>query len=260
MLLKDKVILISGVGPGMGQAMAKIAAAEGAKVGLGARNQDFLDGVVKEIKDAGGEAVALSTDVTKADQCRALAGTVNEEFGRIDGLVNSAYNHGSWATTDVADADEWTQVYDVNCVGALRMGQAVLPAMTDQNSGAIVNVSTMATVNPFPGEVSYAASKGGLGVLTKHMAQDFGRFGIRVNACRMGWIGGAPVMGYIDAQVAAGRPREDVVGEITGRIPLGIIPPENDCAKAVLYFVSDYANVVSGATLDVNGGQYMAPG
>ena len=260
MLLKDKIIIISGVGPGMGQSMAKIAASEGAKVGLGARNQNFINDVAKEIKAAGGQAIALSTDVTDAGQCSALASAVSEEFGRIDGLVNSAYNHGSWATSDVADAEEWAAVYDVNCLGALRMSQAVLPAMKNNSGGAIVNVSTMATVNPFPGEAAYAASKGGLGVLSKHMAQDFGRYGVRVNACRMGWIGGAPVYGYIDAQVAGGRDRDEVVGEITGRIPLGIIPPEEDCAKAVLYFVSDYANVVSGATLDVNGGQYMAPG
>jgi len=260
MLLKDKIVIISGVGPGMGQSMAKIAAAEGAKVGLGARNQDFIDDIAKEIKAAGGNAIALSTDVTDAAQCKALANAVAEEFGHIDGLVNSAYNHGAWATADVADAEEWAAVYDVNCLGALRMSQAVLPAMKANGGGAIVNVSTMATVNPFPGEAAYAASKGGLGVLTKHMAQDFGAMGIRVNACRMGWIGGAPVYGYIDAQVAGGRDRDEVVGEITDRIPLGIIPPEEDCAKAVLYFVSDYANVVSGATLDVNGGQYMAPG
>ena len=155
--------------------------------------------------------------------------------------------------------EEWSGVYDVNCLGALRMSQAVLPMMKARKSGAIVNVSTMATVNPFPGEAAYAASKGGLNVLTKHMATDFGAYGIRVNACRMGWIGGAPVYGYIDAQVESGRNRDEVVGEITGRIPLGVIPPEDDCARAVLYFVSDYANVVSGATLDVNGGQYMAP-
>ena len=76
----------------------------------------------------------------------------------------------------------------------------------------------------------------------------------------MGWIGGAPVYGYIDAQDAAGRELAELVGEITSRTPHGIIPPEDDCAKAVLYFLSDYAAVVSGATLDVNGGQYMAPG
>jgi NAD(P)-dependent dehydrogenase (short-subunit alcohol dehydrogenase family) len=139
------------------------------------------------------------------------------------------------------------------------MAQAVLPYMKSNSGGAIVNVSTMTTVNPFPGEASYAASKGGLNALTKHMAKDFGRFGIRVNSCRMGWIGGAPVYGYIDTQVNNGRKREDVINEITDRIPIGIIPPEEDCAKAVLYFVSDYAKVVTGATLDVNGGQYMAP-
>jgi len=259
MLLKDKVVIISGVGIGMGQAMAVIAAKEGAKVALGARNEDYLNEIKNKIEAAGGQAIAVPTDVTEATQCQNIADTTVKAFGRIDGLINSAYNHGSWATTDVADASEWAAVYDVNCLGALRMGQAVLPAMKKAAGGAIINVSTMATVNPFPGEAAYAASKGGLAVLSKHMATDMGKFNVRVNCVRMGWIGGAPVMGYIDNQVASGRPREEVEGEITGRIPLGIIPPENDCAKAVLYFVSDYAKVVSGATMDVNGGQYMAP-
>ena len=259
MLLKDKVIIVSGVGPGMGQAMAKIAAMEGAKVGLGARNKEFLSSVHKEIIDNGGQAVALSTDVTNSEQCKALANKVMTEYGRIDGLINSAYDHGEWATTDLADPEGWQQPYNVNCLGALRMAQACLPSMKDNGGGAIVNVSTMATVNPFPGEASYAAAKGGLNVLTRHMAKDYGKFNIRVNAARMGWIGGKPVFGYIDSMVDAGKNREDVVGEITDRIPLGIIPPEDDCAKAVLFFVSDYSNVVSGGSLDVNGGQYMAP-
>ncbi len=260
MLLEGKTVIISGVGPGMGQSMAKIAAREGAKVGLGARNKNYLDGVVKDIEAAGGNAVAVATDITKSDNCETLAKTVFDRFGSVDGLVNSAYLHGSWATTDKADPAEWAEIYDVNCTGALRMSQAVIPYMKEGGGGAIVNVSTLATVNPFPGEAAYAASKGALGALTKHMAKDLGGFNIRVNACRMGWIGGAPVYGYIDAQVAAGADRDAVIEEITGRIPLGIIPPEEDCAKSVLYFVSDYAKVVTGATLDVNGGQYMAPG
>ncbi|MEM9704784.1 MAG: SDR family oxidoreductase [Pseudomonadota bacterium] len=259
MLLKDKVVVISGVGPGMGQAMAKLAAQEGAKVVLGARNEAYLKDVAKAITDAGGEAIAAPTDVTNAEQCAALANAAVSAFGTINGLVNSAYNHGDWATTDVAEASSWGNVYDVNCLGALRMAQAVLPAMKDAGGGAIVNVSTMATVNPFPGEAAYAASKGALNALTRHMAKDMGKDNIRVNVARMGWIGGAPVYGYIDARVANGETREAVMGEITGRIPLGIIPPEDDCARAVLMLVSDYSAVVSGASLDVNGGQYMAP-
>ena len=167
--------------------------------------------------------------------------------------------HGTWATVDEANPDEWGAVYDVNCLGALRMAQAALPAMKEAGGGAIVNVSTMSTVNPFPGESAYAAGKGGLNVLTRHMAKDFGRFNIRVNAARMGWIGGKPVYGYIDARVNAGEDRDTVMAEITGRIPLGVIPSEDDCARSVLFFLSDYAHVVTGASLDVNGGQYMAP-
>ncbi|AYJ87064.1 SDR family oxidoreductase [Sphingomonas paeninsulae] len=259
MLLKDKVIIISGVGPGMGQSLAKLAAAEGAKVGLGARNKAFLDEVVAEIKASGGEAIALSTDVTNAGQCQALADATEKAFGRIDGLVNSAYMHGEWLPTDVANAEEFTDVFNVNCAGALRMAQACLPAMKKAGGGAIVNVSTMSTVNPFPGEGAYSAGKGGLNALTRHMAKDFGKHGIRVNVTRMGWIGGAPVWGHIEREVATGRNRDEVIAEITDRIPIGIIPPEEDCAKAVLFMVSDYSKVVAGASLDVNGGQYMAP-
>lgn len=259
MLLKDKVVIISGVGPGMGQALARLAAAEGARVGLGARNAAFVESVAADIRAAGGEAIGVATDITRADQCQALAAATADAFGGIDGLVNSAYIHGAWTTTDVADAEEYAAVYNVNCVGALRMAQACLPAMRQAGGGAIVNVSTMSTVNPFPGEGAYAAGKGGLNALTRHMARDFGRYNIRVNLTRMGWIGGAPVHGFIDREVAAGRPREEVVGEITARIPLGIIPPEDDCARAVLLLLSDYARVVTGASLDVNGGQYMAP-
>ncbi len=259
MLLKDKVVIISGVGPGMGQSMAKLAAREGAKVGMGARNQEYLDSVAAEIIDNGGEVLAISTDISQESQCQNLVNKVVEAFGRVDGLVNSAYLHGEWATTDVADTSSWSDLYEVNCLGALRMAQACLPSMKEQGGGAIVNVSTMATVNPFPGEAAYAASKGAMLAMTRHMAKDFGQFGIRVNATRMGWIGGKPVYDYIDRQVEAGFDRDAVIGEITGRIPLGIIPPEEDCALAVLFFISDYARVVSGGTLDVNGGQYMAP-
>ena len=259
MLLKGKTIIISGVGPGLGRTLARLAAQEGAQVVLGARNQAFLDEVAGEIAAAGGVALAAATDVSSAAQCQALAAAAVKHFGQINGLVNSAYLHGEWATTDVADPEGLMRCYEVNCVGALRLAQACLPAMRAAGGGGIANISTMATVNPYPGEVAYAAAKGGLNTLTRHMAKDFGRFNIRVNVLRMGWIGGAPVQQHIESEVASGRKRDDVVGEITQNIPLGIIPPEEDCARAVLFFVSDYAKVVTGASLDVNGGQYMAP-
>ncbi len=259
MLLQDKVVVINGVGPGLGQALAKLAASEGARVALGARSGDYLDQVAGEVREAGGQAVWCATDITQSEQCSALADTCLKTFGRIDGLVNNAFNHGDWATADLARAETWNAVFDVNCLGALRMAQAVLPAMRESGGGSIVNVSTMSTVNPFPGEAAYAAGKGALNAMTRHMAKDFGGFNVRVNAVRLGWIHGAPVRAYIDAQVAAGSLREQVIDEIVSRIPLGVIPPEDDCARAVLFLISDYAHVITGASLDANGGQYMAP-
>ncbi|HKT78013.1 MAG TPA: SDR family oxidoreductase [Sphingobium sp.] len=262
MLLKDKVVIVSGVGPGMGQALARIAAREGASVALAARNRDFLEEVRADIVAQGGRAIAIACDVADEAQCHALAEQAAAEFGgRIHGLVNSAYYHGDWSFIANADAADLGRAFDVNCLGALRLTQACIPYLRD--GGAVVNVSTMATVRPFGGEhgmeMGYAVAKGALNTLTKYMASDLGRFGIRVNTCRMGWIHGAPVEQHIATQVDAGQRREDVVAAITADIPIGIIPPEEDCARAVLMMISDYARVVSGAALDVNGGHWMAP-
>jgi NAD(P)-dependent dehydrogenase (short-subunit alcohol dehydrogenase family) len=262
-LLKDKVVIVSGVGPGMGRSLAEIAAAEGAKVVLAARNAAFLEEVKGAIEAKGGHAVARACDVGDPAQCADLAHHAATAFGRIDGLVNSAYYHGEWSGVENADEEDWARTYDVNCLGALRMTKAVVPFMKTAGRGSIVNVSTMASVRPYGGEfgmeMGYAASKGGLNVLGKYMAADLGKYGIRVNTTRMGWLYGAPVQGFIDSQVAKGLDEKDVVGAITKDIPLGVIPPQEECAKAVLMLLSDYASMVTGAVLDVNGGHWMAP-
>lgn len=262
MLLKDKVVIVSGVGPGMGQALARIAASEGASVALAARNHDFIAQVRDEILAGDGKAIAIPCDVSDEDQCAALAERTAAAFGgHIHGLVNSAYYHGDWSFVENSDPADLARAFDVNCLGALRLTRACIPYL--RNGGAVVNVSTMATVRPFGGEygmeMGYAVAKGALNTLGKYMATDLGRFGIRVNTCRMGWIHGEPVEQHIQSQVDAGLRRDDVVAGITRDIPIGIIPPEEDCARAVLMMVSDYSRVVSGAVLDVNGGHWMAP-
>lgn len=263
MLLKDKVVVVSGVGPGMGRALAEIAAAEGAKVALAARNAPFLEEVRSAIAAAGGTAIAVVCDVSDPQQCASLAGQTADAFGgHIDGLVNSAYYHGDWGGVEDADEADWARAFDVNALGALRMTRAVTPFMKARGGG-VVNVSTMATVRPFGTdfgmEMGYAVSKGGLNVLSKYMAADLGKYRIRVNTCRMGWLYGPPVQGFIDAQVAQGQRAEDVIAGVTKDIPVGVIPPQEECAKTVLMFVSDYTRMVTGATLDVNGGHWMAP-
>jgi NAD(P)-dependent dehydrogenase (short-subunit alcohol dehydrogenase family) len=262
MLLENKVVVVSGVGPGLGQALARLAAAEGARVVLAARNRDFIENVREDIVSRQGEAIAVPCDVSDPAQCEELARRVGEAFGgRIHGLVNSAYYHGEWSFIENADPADMTRGFDVNCLGALRLTQACLPMLRD--GGAVVNVSTMATVRPYGGdhgmEMGYAVAKGALNTLGKYMASDLGRYGIRVNTCRMGWIHGQPVEQHIQSVVDGGTRREDVLAGITSDIPLKIIPPEDDCARAVLMMLSDYAAVVTGASLDINGGHWIAP-
>ena len=258
MILDGKVVIVTGVGPGMGCKLAIEAAKQGAKVAISARSAGFLHQVLGDVRAVGGEGIAVPTDVSVMDDCTALAAKTVAAFGRIDGLVNSAYYHPDWLTFEQADLDQWAKAYDVACMGAMRMIRSVLPQMKAQGGGAVVNVNTMATRKPMIGEGGYAIAKAGLGQVTRQLAVELGGYNIRVNQTVMGWMNGAPVQGYIDGMVAAGRKREEVEGEITSRIALKRIPPDQNCAKAVLFLLSDLASEVTGASLEVNGGEWVA--
>jgi len=261
MLLKDKIIIITGVGPGMGLKMAQIGAAEGAKVALAARSEGFIKEAAAEIAAKGGKAIAVPTDVADMAQCQRLADATVEAFGTITGLVNSAYAHGPMgASFEAGDLAEWMANMNVTCFGALRMAKAVLPAMKKGGGGAIVNVGTMAAVKPMPGEEDYATAKAAMNGATRQLAKELGKYNIRVNMTRMGWMWGASVQGYVKwASQAQGVSEETLLEPIIRNIPIGVMPPDEECAKTVLFFVSDYSKMVTGATLDVNGGEYMAP-
>ena len=259
MLLKDKVVIITGVGPGMGRKLGVIAAAEGAKVTLAARSAGFLDEVAGEIRAAGGECITVTTDVSDMAQCQNLADQTVKAFGRIDGLVSSAYKHATYGSFETDDIGAWLSSVDVTCFGALRMAKAVLPVMKAQKGGAIVNVTALAAVQPAPGQADYATAKAALEGATRQLAKEFGQYNIRVNCTRMGWLWGAPVQNFIAYQSKEhGVSEADFVKPIVARIPLGVIPPDEECAKSALFFVSDYSRMITGATLDVNGGEYMS--
>ncbi|WP_408591378.1 SDR family oxidoreductase [Novosphingobium sp.] len=256
MILKDKVVIITGAGPGMGQAVCRGAAAEGARVVISARSVDAINALRDEIVAAGGQAIAVPCDVAETDQCQALAQAAIDQWGRIDGLVNSAYYHPDWGPLDAHAIEQVLQAMNVNAVGALRMAQAVIPTMKAQKAGAIVNVSTLATRKPMPGEGGYAMAKAALNQMTRQLAVELGGTGIRVNTALMGWMMGAPLHGFI-AGLGEGGPAFQA--QRASEIPVGHIPPDKDCAKAVYFLLSDYASEVTGAALDVNGGDWVAP-
>ena len=259
MLLRDKVLIITGVGPGMGRKLAVIGAAEGARVALAARSKDYVAQVTEELRAAGGDAIGVPTDVDDAEQCQALAKATLDRWGRVDGLVNSAYMHGAFASFEDTPIEDWQATMSITCFGALRMVKAVLPAMKARREGSIVNVSSMGSVQPYAGGAGYATAKAALEGATRQLAKELGAYNIRVNATRMGRMDGVPWhQGRAQMARMSGQREDEIDANFAKLISLGRLPPDDDCAKSVLFFVSDYSRVISGTSLDINGGEYMA--
>lgn len=261
MLVKDKVVVISGMGPGLGVKLAVLAAEEGAAaVAMGGRSQQKLDAAEQAIREAGRTTPVLKviTDIARREDCDRLAALTVEHFGRIDGLVNNAYFHGVMETAENACLDDWRQSMEVNLFGTMNMTLAVIPHMKLAGGGSIVMINTMAMRRPFPPEAGYSASKAALSTTATYLAEDVGKYGIRVNSAYMGWMGGASLDAYLEEQARQHKvPVEALQAELTKDIPLRRIVQDGECAKAALFLVSDYASGMTGAQLDVNGGHFL---
>jgi len=260
-LLADKIVIVSGIGPGLGIELATLAAAEGAAgVAVAARTASKLDDAEAAIRARGlaTRVLKVPTDVSDADQCRRLVAATVEAFGRVDALVNSAYVPGRFEPMESADLDDWRKTLDVNLFGTMQLTQAVIPVMKRQGGGAIVMINSMVTRKPMPYQGGYAVSKSALTTATAQLALELGPYKIRVNSTYMGWMWGPPVENYLtEAAKHAGTTVAALAAEIAKSIPLGRIPDDAECAKAALFLVSDYAGAVTGAALDVNGGEFL---
>jgi NAD(P)-dependent dehydrogenase (short-subunit alcohol dehydrogenase family) len=257
-ILADEVVIISGVGPGLGAKLAARAAAEGAKVVVAARSTTVMTQVEKEVAAAGGEAVGVSCDIRRPDEVAGVVRTAVERFGKVTGLVNSAYSHpGFFDLLDTPDK-QLRRSLDIILHGALEMTRAVVPELTAAGGGSIVNVGTMSTRKPMRGEGGYAVAKAAMSCATQYLALELGEHGIRVNQAVLGWLDGPGVRFYLTMTAdARGITEQEVYDEIAARNPLGRIPTDEACAGAVLFLLSRLASEVTGAVLDVNGGEYL---
>lgn len=258
MMLADEVVVVSGVGAGLGARLAQRAAAEGAKIVLAARSTEVIDREAEKITADGGAALAVPCDVRKPEDVSRLVDAAVDRFGTITGLVNSAYWHPGFA--DLLDTPEKAirRAMDIILFGALNMSRAVVPHMRAAGRGSIVSIGSMTTRKPMRGEGGYATAKGALSAATRSLALELGEHGIRVNQAIMGWLDGPGVRLYLRMTAEQrGVTEQEVHDEIAARNPLGRIPPDEACAGAVLYLLSRHASEVTGATLDVNGGEYM---
>lgn len=255
-LLQGKTGIVSGVGPGLGKEIALAFAREGADVALGARTESYLEEVQADIEKLGRRAVYVPTDITDPEQCSRLVETAASELGRVDVLVHNAFAGDVFEPFESVDLQAWRRIMDVNLFGSLNLTHATIPLMKAQGSGSIVFVNSMIQRKVLPLQGGYATSKAALYTAAQVLAKELGPHGIRVNSIVPGWMWGPNVEMYFSMmEQQNGKSAQDSYAEIAAQIPLGEIPPDEDCANAAVFFASDLSSVVTGQALDVNGGE-----
>jgi NAD(P)-dependent dehydrogenase (short-subunit alcohol dehydrogenase family) len=258
-VLAGKTVIVSGVGPGLGGEVARIALREGANVVIGARNAAKLDAIAKEL-DAGGQRVAAHAfDVTDAASCEALVTAAERRFGGVDALVQVAAFDAVFGTLATTKAEDWRRVMEVNVIGTTQLCRALVPALERRGGGSLVLIGSQSyALPPDTPQLAYASSKGALISAMIQMAKELGPKKIRVNTVVPTWMWGPPVQGYVKWQARERKVSEEVVkAEITKKFPIGEIPADEDVAEVAVLFCSDRMRMVTGQFLRVDGGEKM---
>jgi NAD(P)-dependent dehydrogenase (short-subunit alcohol dehydrogenase family) len=246
--LDGHVALITGGGTGIGRGAALVLAEHGADVVIAGRRRDPLESTAKEIDVLGRRAVAVSTDVTNPEECRGLVETTLAEFGRVDILVNCAGGAETQSIFKWSDED-FDRVFALNFNAAWHLSRAVAKPMMDQGKGAIVNISSGASLLAMPQAAPYGAAKAALNNLTGSMAAAWARKGIRVNAIAVGAVRAATLT---DDAARYGLDPEAIA--MTNGV--GRLGEPDEIGYGVLFFASDASSFCSGQTLYMHG----APG
>ena len=243
--LGGKVAIVTGAGKGIGEAIAKIFAREGAKVVVNARSDDDIQRVVRSIADSHGEAHAVAADIGTKEGAESLVAAAAAHFGRIDILVHNAGIFPYDPIEKMADAT-WQNVMDINLSSAFRLSKACLPHMQAGGGGRILFTSSVTGNRAVvPGCAHYAASKAGLNGFIKAAALEFARDGITVNGVEPGLILTAGVQEAI---------AEDRREKMRSSVPLNRWGSPLEVAKTMLFLASDDAAYITGQSIVIDGG------
>lgn len=247
MTVRDAVVAVTGAGSGMGRATAELFASRGASVAVVDIDADAAAETVDEITTDGGDAIAVTADVSDAREVEAFVERTVEEYGRIDVLHNNAgIPQESTPVEDVTEAT-WDQIQDINLKSAFLGAKHAVPHMREQGGGVILNTASTAGIRPRTGLSAYCASKGGMITLTKQLAHELADDNIRVNAI-------CPVATDTD-MLPEFTSDELTVDDMAETIPLGRLAEPTDIAQAAAFLASDDAEMITGTALEVDGGR-----
>ena len=258
MLLKDKVVVISGVGPALGTTLARRCADAGADLVLAARTVERLDDVAKQITDLGRRAVSVGTDITDEAQVDNLVEESLKAYGRIDVLINNAFRVPSMKPLANTTFDHMRDAIELTVFGALRLIQGFTPALAE-SKGSVVNVNSMVVRHSQAKYGAYKMAKSALLAMSQSLATELGEQGIRVNSIVPGYIWGGTLEGYFGHQAKKyGTTVDEIYKATAAASDLKRLPTEDEVASAILFMSSDLSSGITGQALDVNCGEYKA--
>ena len=246
MRIKDKVVLITGSASGIGKETALLFAREGGKVVVADVNDTAGEETVEEIRKNGGDAFFSHLDVSNREQVKQVVKDTISKYGRIDVLINNAGIIQDALVVKMTE-EQWDRVININLKGPFNCIQGVVEQMIAQGSGVIINISSVVALYGNVGQTNYSATKSGLIGITKTLAKELGRKGIRVNAV-------AP--GFIITPMTASVP-EKILDLMKEKTPLKRLGKPEDVANTLLFLSSDEASFINGSVISVDGGLIM---
>ena len=245
--LKGQIALVTGASRGLGRAIALELGAQGATVIGTATSEAGAAGIQQALEAAGATGWGAMVNVTEAAACEALIGEIEKRFGAVSTLVNNAGITRDNLAMRLKD-DEWDLVIETNLKAVFRLSKLVMRGMMKARFGRIINITSVVAEAGNPGQANYAAAKAGVAGMSRALAQELGSRNITVNCVAPGFIDTDMTRALPDAQRDA----------LLGRIPLGRLGQAEEVAATVAFLASKRAGYITGTTLNVNGGMYMA--
>lgn len=259
MLLEGKTIAVVGAGPGLGREIARLCLRDGASVALGARTLERCVATAVELDPDGKHTMSGQVDVDDQSSVDAFIADTVDRFGRLDGVAIVAANVTTQRDAVTIDDDVWRASFETNVLGPLHVVRAARRALRE-SAGSVVLTGTQAAYDPKPGMAAYGATKGAAQLSLMHyLARELGRSRVRVNSVETSWMLGPLVQGFMDMMAEQqGVTAAEVVAGIAKDWPIAEMPLDEDVAEAFVFLLSDRSRMITGQTLRVNAGEYLA--